>query len=570
MARALRRRGAHQPAPGSPGGAQSHRRCQQDQPLLLVNDESIQLNRQASYWLDTNAFSARFHANFNHQHTSFASCALCAQGMQEAVDLYRHDFVEGLNVDDSQTFQEWVVFHREQYLRYLLNMLDHLGEFYQNLGELEIAQKYAYMHVKRAPMEERAYRRLMELLALSGRRSAAMEQFQTCQHMLRHELGVDPSPETILLYEKIRSGQPLILSEETEIQQPSGLPRAMTDFYGREAELEVIQRCFKNPNCRLISVSGMPGVGKSRLIMEAAQQYAHLFPDGVLYFSLQGIRSAELFLPSLGRALGLTISLANPKVQIYRRLSMMQSLVIIDQFDGMHTSINQVMELLQNVPNIKLAITSRRRLNLQAANLLQLEGLPYPQDPNDSQALSSPAVRLFLNRAQRSRPGLMIDPETLACIVEVCQRVHGVPLALELAADRMRELPIQTIATYLMQGLSVLSTSLQDVPEPHRSLEKAMLSSWNVLDENLQQLLQRLTVFPASFTPEAAQVICQAEPEGLAAAGGTILLAGHVARPLRPATALPPAGPVADEYPGWANSQRDARPARRVLPELFA
>ncbi len=488
-----------------------------EQPLLLVNDENIQLNRKASYWLDTGAFSTRFHANYNHQHTAFASCALCAQGMQEAVDLYRQDFLDGLFVDDSQAFQEWVVFHREQYQRYLLNMLDHLGEFYQNLGELEIAQKYAWMHVKRAPMEERAYRRLMELLALSGRRSAAMEQFQTCQQMLRHELGVDPSPETIQLYDKIRSGLPLVLNEESEALQPSGLPRPMTDFYGREGELEAIERCFKNPNCRLISVSGMPGVGKSRLIIEAAQRHAHLFPDGVLYFSLQGIRSPELFLPSLGRALGLTISLSNPKTQIYRRLSLMQCLLIIDQFDGMHDSINQIMDLLQNVPTVKLAITSRRRLNLQAANLLQLEGLPYPQDPADSQAIQSPAVRLFLSRTQRSRPGFNLDQEALACIVDICQKVNGVPLALELAADRLRELSVQTVAAYLQQGLSVLSTSLHDVPESHRSMERALLNAWDMLDESLQRLLKNLTVFPSSFTPEAAEVILRAEPEGLAA-----------------------------------------------------
>ncbi len=488
-----------------------------EQPLLLVNDENIQLNRKASFWLDTNAFSTRFHANYNHQHTSFASCALCAQGMQEAVDLYRQDFLEGLYVDDSHTFQEWVLFHREQYQRYLLNMLDHLGEFYQNLGELEIAQKYAWQHVKCAPLEERAYRRLMELLALSGRRSAAMEQFQTCQQMLQHELGVEPSPETIQLYNKIRSGEPLVLSEEVETIQPTGLPRPMTDFYGREAELESIERCFKNPNCRLITISGMPGVGKSRLMMEAAQRFIHHFPDGIIYSSLDGIRSPELFLPSMARALGLTITLSNAKSQIYRRLSMMQCLLIIDQFDGMHTSINQIMDLLQNVSNIKLAITSRRRLNLQAANLLQLEGLPYPQDPADSQALQSPAVRLFLNRSQRSRPGFMVDQEILACIVEVCQKVSGVPLALELAADRLRELPIQTIATYLQQGLNVLSTSLQDVPESHRSLEKALLSTWHMIDEPLQDMLKSLTVYPSSFTTESAEIICRAQPEALAA-----------------------------------------------------
>lgn len=487
-----------------------------EQPLLLINDENIQLNRKASFWLDTTAFSTRFQANYNQQFTSFSSCVLCAQGLQEAVDFYRQDFLDGLYIDDSHTFQEWVLFHREQYQRYYLNMLDHLGEFYQSLGEFEIAQKYAWLHVKHAPLEERAYRRLMETLALTGRRSAAMEQYQAFQELLFQELGVEPSAETTQLFNKIRTGEPLLTDQQNDKLHINRLPRPMTDFYGRESELETIEQCFKSPNCRLVSISGMLGSGKSRLLIEAAQRFARLFPDGVIYLTLDGIRSQELFLPSLGRALGLTISQSNPKAQIYRHLGSQQCLLIIDQFDGMHNSINQLIDLLQNVPSAKLAITSRRRINLQAAHLVQLEGLPYPMDPADSFAMKSPAVRLFLDRAQRSRPGFNPDAEALACVVEICQKVQGMPLALELAADRLRELPIHTIATYLQQGLNVLSTSLQDIPEPHRSMEKALWDGWQMLDEPMQKLLKQLTVFPTSFTTTAAEVICQAEPESLA------------------------------------------------------
>ena len=496
------------------------------QPVLLVSDETIHINRQASFWLDTAAYTTRFQSSFEHTHPALATCPTCAQQLQEAVDLYRQDFLDGLYVEDSPGFQEWVIFHREQYQRYLLDILDHLSEIYKTMGDLDAAQKYAWLHVKRAPLEERAYRRLMELLALSGRRSAAIEQYQTCVRMLQRELGVEPSPETIKLFEIIRSGQPLALNGEAEILHPAGLPRPMTEFFGREMELDALGRALKSPTSRLISVSGMPGVGKSRLVIEAAQRNLQLFSDGVYYFSLEGIHSEELFLPTLARAMGLTISLDNPRAQVFRRLNAMNSLLVIDQFDEMHTSTALLIELLQAAPQIKLLITSRQRLNLQAANLLQLEGLPYPADPVDSQAQQSPAVQLFYNRALRSRPGFQVDQTTLAHMVEICQMVHGLPLALELAADRLRELPVQTIAEYLQRGISVLSTSLQDMPARHRSLEKALLSAWQMLDQPLQHLLLQVSVFPASFTPEAAHAICSAAPTALAALADRSLLQG--------------------------------------------
>ncbi len=485
------------------------------QPLLLVSDESIQLNPKASYWVDADTFKAHLQANSVHDHKNLDTCPTCAQQLQEAVDLYRQDFLTGLYVENSQSFQEWAFFHREQFKRYLLEILDHLSEIYKTQGDWETMQKYAWLYVKHAPLEEQAYRRLMELLALSGRRSAALEQYQLCVRMLQQELGVEPSAETVGLYERIRLGKPVILGDEGEIQAPDGLPRPMTEFIGREDELDYLARCLANPSCQLISINGLPGVGKSRLAIEAAQRQVKEFQDGLYYLSLDGVHSEELFYPALARSLGLTISLANPRMQIGRFLESKRCILLVDQFDEMHNSTHLLMDLLQNALHIKIIVTSRQRLNLLAANPLTLEGLPYPLDPSDSQALKSPAVQLFLKRARHSRQDLTQNPSWLFYVLELCQAVDGIPLALELAADRLHELSLPNIVDSLHKDLVVLSTSLHDVPARQRSMKKILTSVWEALDDPYQRQLESLSIFPCSFTPQAAEQICHTSQDTL-------------------------------------------------------
>jgi len=409
-----------------------------------------------------------------------------------------------------------VFFHREEYKRLLLEILDQLSKLHKDQGDWETMQKYAWMYLKYAPLEEQAYRRVIELLALSGRRSAALEQYQLFVNMLQQELGVDPSPETVRLYDRIRLGKPINIDIAEDSHSAGVLPRSITEFIGREDELDYLARCFADTSCQLISINGLPGVGKSRLAIEAAQRHQQNYRDGIFYVSFEGMHSEELFYPALARTLGLTISLVNPKLQLARFLEAKRCIILLDQFDEMHNAAQFLMDLLQNAHQLKIIVTSRQRLSLLAANLLTLEGLPYPLDPSDSQALKSPAVQLFLKRARTSRLDLAQNPSLLYYVLELCQAVDGNPLALELAADRLRELSLPYIVDALHKDLSVLTTRYQDLPARQHSINEILTGIWQKLDDAAQKQLEALAIFPCSFTPQAAEQLCLANQDVLA------------------------------------------------------
>ena len=176
---------------------------------LNGGDEYISYGLGQSTRLDTQRFATLIQYTQTHPHRSLISCEICVGNLEEAVGLYRGEFLEDVLLPDSHSFQEWVVFHREQFFRLLLEAFLSLSNYYQAQGDYETAHYYAWQYVNSAPLEEAAHRQLIRLLALSGRRSAALEQFQTVREILARELGVEPSPETKALYEKIRSGSGL-------------------------------------------------------------------------------------------------------------------------------------------------------------------------------------------------------------------------------------------------------------------------------------------------------------------------------------------------------------------------
>ncbi len=191
---------------------------------IMGGDEYISYGLGQSTWLDTQRFFALVQYTQTHPHRSLISCDSCVDSLEEAVGLYRGEFLEDVLLPDSHSFQEWVVFHREQFFRLLLGAFRSLSDYYQAQGDYETAHYYAWQYVNSAPLEEAAHRQLIQLLALSGRRSAALEQFQTVRQILARELGVDPSPETKDLYEKIRTGSGLKVEPNVRELSPSGAP----------------------------------------------------------------------------------------------------------------------------------------------------------------------------------------------------------------------------------------------------------------------------------------------------------------------------------------------------------
>jgi molecular chaperone HtpG len=501
------------------------------EPFLYTDDEKIQFTCNQPYRLDTEAFNTYFQRVYTHTHKNIETCLTCAQHLQEAVGLYRGDFMSDLLLSDSPGFQEWVIIYREQYFRYLLSALQILSDYFQNVGDFDLAQQYARRLVNLDPLDEATHQRLMYILAVSGKRAAALEQFQICRRTLKDELGAEPSGETLAIYDKIRKGEELPFKPSTGGLRRVSVPAQFTMFIGRESELSWLTESLNNPTQRLISLVGMGGIGKTRLALQVAESQVDLFPDGIRFISLENITSSDLLVPSIAQAVGLSFrGDSEPARQLVRFLRPLYALLIIDSVEHMLDQMPLFMTIMQQAPGIKLLLTSRWRLNYQAAAILELKGLPYPTDLHDPHTLEYPAVKLFINRAVHSQADFSFTEKDLPHIVQICRLVDGSPLALELAASRVRELSCEQIDIELQRNLGVLKTNMLDIPERHRSIHTTFDPYWESFSGMERLIYQRMSVFQDGFNLAAAEAITDATLPMLSKLLDRALLQGSASR----------------------------------------
>jgi diguanylate cyclase (GGDEF)-like protein/PAS domain S-box-containing protein len=500
---------------------------QHEMPLLLADDESIRINPDREIWLDVAAFRAQYQATLVHNHPSLERCPACAQNLGKLVDLYRDDFLVEFSQVENPDYQEWIVFHREHYYSNLLVAMGSLVAYHRVAGDLESARLYARRYVSIAPLEENAHRQMMEILALSGRRSAAIEQYQLCRRLLADELAIEPSPETQALYEYIKNGSKLSPSISTPKSEPRELPQPMTTFVGRQKELDWFEQCLPNPVCRLITLVGLPGVGKTRLVLQAASLKADLFKDGVHFVPLESVHSVDQLFASIAKVLDIPLHAGEKSYsKVMEYLRPLHALLVLDHLEHLMDGTGPLLDLLKNSPHLKLLVTTQRRLDYQAACIYHVQGLDYPQSWDEPQAAEYPAVELFIARSARSHSSFQLNQENLPHVVRITQLAHGLPLAIELAAARTRDYSVQHIAERMAEGLDILSTTQLDVPARHRSLQAAFGHSNDMLSEVERSLLHKLSVFEAPITPQAAEAITTATIADLAELSDRSLLNG--------------------------------------------
>ena len=483
------------------------RRVIQDQdnhtPFLLITDDHIRINPESIVEIDAQKFDILFEETSAHHHLSIDSCSACVDAISKMVDLYRGEFLEECLLPNAYTFQEWVMFQREHYFRRLLTAIHILIKHHQESGEIKTALDYAYRQAKLAPLEESAHRQLMKLLAMDGRRSAAMEQYQVCCRLLSEELDVNPDLETTALYEKIKAG--LFFNTHRPLTKPTttNLPVQFTKFVGREDELAWAFDSLQEPTNRLITVTGISGVGKTRFAIQLAARLLDIFSDGVWFIPLNSIRAVDLIPHEIGKVFHLNPGESDQQRFLIDFLRPKNMLLIIDNFEHLLDGTTLLLSILKEAPGIKILVTSQRRLSYQAAHILELKGLPFPEE-FDSKWMKYEAVELFLERAKRNQPNFQIKNKDVPHLINICKTVDGLPLGLELAAAGLRFYSCEEIATQLQSNLDILATTLLDIPERHRSLRAAFDQSWSMLPEKERDAYRRLSVFQGEFSVDQA------------------------------------------------------------------
>lgn len=293
-----------------------------------------------------------------------------------------------------------------------------------------------------------------------------------------------------------------------------------TSFIGRSQELDEMGALLDDSSCRLLTLVGQGGIGKTRLAQELALRKKDSFPDGVFFVPLVSFTQGDDLLSAIAEATPFRFQQddRDSRDQFFDYLREKQSkrmLLVLDNFEQLLDGVDTVSDILDATANLKILVTSREALNLQEEWVRQIEGLAYPNGESDIPLGDYPAVQLFVDRACQVRGDLDLDEEGDS-VLEICRLVEGMPLAIELAAGWLKTLHPADIAEEIRQSIDILVTRSRNLPERHRSIRSVFNHSWRLMSDAERVVFQKLSVFRSGFTREAAEVVAGASLHTLA------------------------------------------------------
>ena len=395
-----------------------------------------------------------------------------------------------------------------------------LGRHTAVVAEVEIA-------VTEQPLRERLRGLLMLALYRGGRQADALRAFADLRRALAEELGIPPSPELQRLEESIilqkseldylppppRSAPAVAAAQRSEVMATArpALPADLTSLVGREADAAAVRELLSST--RLLTLTGLGGIGKTRLALRVASTVSAAFVDGIYFVEFASLTEPSLVAAHVRSALRIPDDGATETYEsLVAHLNTRRALLVLDNCEHVVKACADLCQtILRGCPGVVILATSRQPLRVTGERPWPVPPLSSP-DPERRTALprvrDHEAVQLFLERATSVTPSLEVGEQDAHAVARICHELDGIPLALELAASATRVLSIPEIADRLEKRLHLVASATRDAPERHRTMQVAIGWTYDLLSEKERRLFERLTVFVGTFTLEAAEVVC--------------------------------------------------------------
>jgi predicted ATPase/DNA-binding SARP family transcriptional activator/DNA-binding CsgD family transcriptional regulator len=469
---------------------------------LRLHDDRLALCPDDSLWTDVEAFEAA---------ADEARRACSPESYRAALDLYAGELLPG------DRYEDWTESRRQEIRRTYLALLVELAALYEDRGDHGPAIEALRKVTSSEPTHEQAHASLMRSYAASGQRSAALREYERLQEALWREFGTEPSPSSRQLREEILAANTPVYgapsSGPRSVEAPDtgahNLPGSLTSFIGRERERAEIRNLLGKT--RLLTLKGPGGGGKTRLALQVTGDLAESYPDGAWLVELAPLAEEKLVPQAVATALGVREQPGRPLAEtLAEALREKEALLVLDNCEHLVDAAADLAEsLLGSCPRLRILATSRETLGVPGEMAWPVPSLSGPE-PGDGHTVEDlegyESVRLFVDRARYHNPAFLLTPHNARAVAEICRRLDGIPLAIELAAARVG-LSVDELAARLDDSLRLLNTGGRTAPARQRTLKGTLDWSHDLLPAPEQALFRRLSVFVGGWVLEAAEAV---------------------------------------------------------------